>query len=614
MGEGIAAAPSDIHAAGGPVALFLRAAAAQLPYLPSDGMGPAAVERLVAEVGSGPAVLDCAARAARTRSLAELVTLLRGRAAGVEPPVGARDPLAELEQLVERDHAAASTAARDAWVSLALFDTSFTREQAESVLRASGVQEPEEALAELVTSGVVARQEAEDRLRFRMPALHRIAGGRRLAADEERRSAARRGLIAWWREAAHDLATHWFGADQNDLFDSIQAEVPSLERLIEDAALRSEGEALAEVVALLWPLWTARNNLTGSLAWLEGLQEHVEQGSSTAFDVQWAIGWLALAADDGDRADAVLDRMRAAGDGQQARLDQLRGVRRLYALDGAGAGALLTRALEHHAHHGTAADTFLDLSYLGTSAWLGEDWQSAQEYCRRAMDLSDEFGETWLRTYATWMSASVAWREGRTRDAYELALDGIRAAAAAGDRHSAALSLEVLAWHEAQEGRERVAARLFGVTEVLEEVTGAPVLFWGSELAHDAAVRSVLDAIGETEFRQLVHGARAHGIGDALSWLEDGLPPGPAGVRQEAAERSLTPRQLEIAMLIAEGMTNKQIARKLLITVRAVEAHVERTFVRLGYVSRSQVAAWVARRYPTGATASLPATRGADLA
>ena len=614
MGEGPAAASGVVQAAGGPVPFFLRATAAQLPYLPSDGMDTTAVERLVAEVGSSPAVLECAARAARTRSLTELVTLLRSRAARTEAPVGVRDPLAELEQLVERDHAAASAVAKDAWVALALFDTTFTRRQAESVLRASGVQEPEEALAELVTSGVVTRQEAEDQLRFRMPALHRIAGERRLTADEGQRSAARRGLTGWWQEVAHDLARHWFGADQNDLFDRVQAEVPSLERLVEDAALCGEGQALAEVVALLWPLWTARNNLAGSLAWLEGLQEHVEQGSSTAFDVQWAIGWLALCANDEDRADAVLDRMQATGDSQQARLYQLRGIRRLYALDGAGAGELLIRALQHHARHGTAADRFLDLSYLATSAWLREDSQTAQEYCRRAMDISDECGETWLRTYATWMSASVAWREGRTRDAFDLALDGVRAAASAGDRHSAALSLEVLAWHEAQGGRERVAARLFGVIEVLEEVTGAPVLFWSSELAHDAAVRTVLDAIGEAELRQLVRGARAHGIGDALSWLEDGLPPGPAGVRQEAAERSLTPRQLEIAMLIAEGLTNKQIARKLLITVRAVEAHVERMFVRLGYVSRSQIAAWVARRYPMGVPASPPAGRGMDLA
>ena len=593
------------------MAVFLRAAAA---LLPTDGLSQMAVEGLVAEVGSGPAVLECAARAARTRSLAELVTILRSRAAGAEAPAGARDPVGELEQLVERDHATASARAKDAWVSLALFDTTFTRGQAESVLRASGVREPEEALAELVTSGVVTRQEVEDQLRFRMPALHRIVGGRRLAADERRRSAARRGLIGWWQEAAHELARHWFGADQNDLFDRVQAEVPSLERLLEDAALCGEGEALAEVVALLWPLWTARNNLAGSLLWLEGLQQHVEPSSSTAFDVQWAISWLALCANDGDRADAALDRMQATGDSQQARLQQLRGIRRLYALDGAGAGELLARALKHNAGAGTAADRFLDLSYLGTSAWLQEDRQTAQDYCRRAMGVSDECGETWFRTYATWMSASVAWHEGRTRDAFDLALDGVRASASAGDRHSAALSLEVLAWHEAQEGRERVAARVFGVIEVLEEVTGAPVLFWNSELAHDAAVRTVLDAIGEAEFRQLVRGARAHGIGDALSWLEDGLPPGPAGVRQEAAERSLTPRQLEIAMLIAEGMTNKQIARKLLITVRAVEAHVERTFVRLGYVSRSQVAAWVARRYPTGVPAPPPASRGMDLA
>jgi pimeloyl-ACP methyl ester carboxylesterase len=57
----------------------------------------------------------------------------------------------------------------------------------------------------------------------------------------------------------------------------------------------------------------------------------------------------------------------------------------------------------------------------------------------------------------------------------------------------------------------------------------------------------------------------------------------------------LTPRQREVAALVAEGLSNREIADRLVITERSAESHVERIRTRLGFRSRAQVAAWVAR-------------------
>jgi DNA-binding NarL/FixJ family response regulator len=54
----------------------------------------------------------------------------------------------------------------------------------------------------------------------------------------------------------------------------------------------------------------------------------------------------------------------------------------------------------------------------------------------------------------------------------------------------------------------------------------------------------------------------------------------------------LTPRQLEVAGLVAQGWSNRQIAEALVITERSAESHVERIRGRLGFRSRAQVAAW----------------------
>jgi DNA-binding CsgD family transcriptional regulator len=58
----------------------------------------------------------------------------------------------------------------------------------------------------------------------------------------------------------------------------------------------------------------------------------------------------------------------------------------------------------------------------------------------------------------------------------------------------------------------------------------------------------------------------------------------------------LTPRQLEVAALVAAGRTNREIAAALGIEERSAEGHVERIRLRLGVGSRAQVAAWYAAR------------------
>jgi DNA-binding CsgD family transcriptional regulator len=66
---------------------------------------------------------------------------------------------------------------------------------------------------------------------------------------------------------------------------------------------------------------------------------------------------------------------------------------------------------------------------------------------------------------------------------------------------------------------------------------------------------------------------------------------GLAPLRRPAAP-TLTVRQREVASLVADGLTNRQIAARLTITERSAESHVERIRDRLGFRSRSQIAAW----------------------
>jgi non-specific serine/threonine protein kinase len=47
---------------------------------------------------------------------------------------------------------------------------------------------------------------------------------------------------------------------------------------------------------------------------------------------------------------------------------------------------------------------------------------------------------------------------------------------------------------------------------------------------------------------------------------------------------------------VAEGLTNKQIAARLVISPRTAQGHVEHLLAKLGFASRTQIAAWVAEQ------------------
>ncbi|RYD62516.1 MAG: LuxR family transcriptional regulator, partial [Verrucomicrobiaceae bacterium] len=71
-----------------------------------------------------------------------------------------------------------------------------------------------------------------------------------------------------------------------------------------------------------------------------------------------------------------------------------------------------------------------------------------------------------------------------------------------------------------------------------------------------------------------------------------------AGTSTPATDASvrLTKRERQVADLIAEGLTNQAIADRLVISPRTAQGHVEHILAKLGFTSRTQVAAWVVVR------------------
>jgi DNA-binding NarL/FixJ family response regulator len=66
-----------------------------------------------------------------------------------------------------------------------------------------------------------------------------------------------------------------------------------------------------------------------------------------------------------------------------------------------------------------------------------------------------------------------------------------------------------------------------------------------------------------------------------------------AGERRVGALTLLGKRETDVARLVAEGLSNKQIGAKLFISERTVDSHVRSILNKLGFNSRAQIAGWI---------------------
>jgi DNA-binding NarL/FixJ family response regulator len=98
-----------------------------------------------------------------------------------------------------------------------------------------------------------------------------------------------------------------------------------------------------------------------------------------------------------------------------------------------------------------------------------------------------------------------------------------------------------------------------------------------------SVARAVLDAAaGEAELLGMVPFTKR------IEQLRSRLPATSTG------RSPLSPREVEVAKLVARGLTNKQIGETLFVSERTAENHVQHILVKLGFTNRSQIAAWLA--------------------
>ena len=179
--------------------------------------------------------------------------------------------------------------------------------------------------------------------------------------------------------------------------------------------------------------------------------------------------------------------------------------------------------------------------------------------------------------------------------------EALRVARQLDDRPAQFDLLTLLVWPASTTGQARLAAQLLGAAGGVQAQAAAG-LTGPFEPLLATARQTVTDALGVTGFEAAFAAGQRMARDDALRLALGETPPD--DVPDRAPAGPLAPRELEVAELVGEGLTNKQIAGRLFISDRTVATHVRNIMNKLGFDTRAQIAAWTATRAPhrTGLT------------
>ncbi|OBJ49430.1 LuxR C-terminal-related transcriptional regulator, partial [Mycobacterium sp. 1423905.2] len=173
------------------------------------------------------------------------------------------------------------------------------------------------------------------------------------------------------------------------------------------------------------------------------------------------------------------------------------------------------------------------------------------------------------------------------RDAY----DALDLADRIGGDLVVSYALDCLAMAAAGEGNRAFAARLFGAADAARRRTGV-VRFKVLDAGNDAELAGLRNTMEDNEFDAAWAEGAALSTQDAVAYARRGR-----GERKRGGSGwpSLTRTELEIVRLVSEGLGNKDVAARMFVSPRTVQAHLTHIYAKLGLTSRVQLAQEAAR-------------------
>ena len=314
----------------------------------------------------------------------------------------------------------------------------------------------------------------------------------------------------------------------------------------------------------------------------------------------WACGWLAIEQGDLSAAGELLAEARELaaqlGDGPGlAWAIALSGYAALFAGDLDRARPLLEDGLARQRGLGHVYGVIATSSGLAqTTSYLGDPISEA--ISGETISLSREHHLFRPMTAGLRTLGLELLRQGRHARAAEALRESLRLGRQSRQAHGVAMCLDLLAWAAQAAGRSEDAARLLGAGRAAYRAIGATMP--RPQRDHDERyAEQIRNALGDQRFTAAYHHGAQLSQQEAIRYaLGEATKTAPS---QATDPSPLTRRERQVAALVARGLSDKEIAAELIVASRTAESHVAHILTKLGFTSRTQIAAWVMRQPPT---------------
>ena len=584
------------------VALFVARARAVAPDFALTGDDAGVVAELCRRLDGLPLAIELAAARVRVLSPAQILERLAERFALLSRGSRAAPERQQtLRASVEWSFDLCTKPERLLWARASVFLGGFELDAVEGVCADEKlpVEELVDVVAGLVDKSILARaDQGGGTARYRMLETLRDYGQDKLH-DWGEHDRLRRRHRDWFTDLTQRLEAALITPRQPEWFARVDRELPNIRAALQYTVADLDGAAVSLAAATsLFRYWTIRGLHREGHSWLEqGLARPTGQ---TLARIKALYAHTALTGLQGDVTAANTSaeqavvvatnlgdpRARAVAAGAEGAAAVCRG-------DVDGAVRCFQRAVD-----GLAAEQsdeyllwrLLALSGLSvTKAMLG-DVDGATASHETTLAICEPRGESWFSGVSLSHVGIGLWRQGELDAATARLKDALRRLRRVNDTICTSQCLDTLAWIAVDQGRLARAATLLGATTRLAQFMGARAGFYLAA-HHEQYEQHTRDGLGEPAYQAAFTRGEQMSLDEAVAYTLD-EPWQPVATEAVAASTPLTRREQQVADLIAQGLSNKEIAAKLVISQRTAESHVDHILTKLALTNRAQVAAW----------------------
>jgi predicted ATPase/DNA-binding CsgD family transcriptional regulator len=590
------------------VALFCDRAASASGQFELSPDNYEAVVQLCRQLDGMPLAIELAAVRTRALGVQEIVTRLRRRFELLTG--GNRSALPRHQTLraaVDWSYDLLTTNEQALFRKLAVFAGDFSLEAVEAICATA--RDTNEAtvdlLSSLVEKSLVNRAGTDVQARYRLNETMQQYALERLEAAGEL-EATRSNHLRWYSRLGVSADADSFSARLLPLFDRLDAEASNIR-----AALQYCIEAKAQLDTALdfaasLHFWWASRSFTEAIGTFQSLLGAGEAGDRPRARALFVLGNMYLFANQQRAASSVLDEAlplaRAASDRRlTAKILANQALAHVFAGDSEAISGQLLDEARTLATATSDPSVVADVDRMAAFRAMQLGHYEATERNMQASILAcREDGDTFILGQNLFWLGVAAVKRGDMIAAEKALTEAITLKRCFDDRGTATiLSIELLAAPALAAEDPIRAARLQGAGAGLRRRQRFEIHAIGAALVADAAAR-IRKAIGDTAYANEFEFGAAMEHEEAVAYaLGERTDVRPETDRSHVKGIVLGTREEEVGQLIAQGLSNKDIAARLFLSVRTVETHVHNLLNKLGVNSRTQIAVWFSEQRPS---------------